>query len=115
MGKIKMTANIIRQEMIGTDIFSMIIQAKEITLFPDAGRERLLNLDAVYNIRIVQNFVKRIGCLEGKISNAIRKLLLRAGEAVNFGRFCTKMIVGGIAAFIVLAIFFISELSVFSA
>ena len=30
MGKIKMTANIIRQEMIGTDIFSMIIEAKEI-------------------------------------------------------------------------------------
>lgn len=30
MGKIKMTANIIRQEMIATDIYSMIIEAKEI-------------------------------------------------------------------------------------
>lgn len=30
MGKIKMTANIIRQEMIATDIYSMIIEAKDI-------------------------------------------------------------------------------------
>ncbi|MBQ8412653.1 MAG: dihydroorotate dehydrogenase electron transfer subunit [Lachnospiraceae bacterium] len=30
MGKIKMTANIVRQEMIATDIYSMIIEAKDI-------------------------------------------------------------------------------------
>ena len=38
MGKIKMTANIIRQEMIGTDIFSMIIQAKEIAVQAKPGQ-----------------------------------------------------------------------------
>ena len=38
MGKIKMTANIIRQEMIGTDIFSMIIQAKEIAVQARPGQ-----------------------------------------------------------------------------
>lgn len=38
MGKIKMTANIIRQEMIGIDIFSMIIQAKEIAVQAKPGQ-----------------------------------------------------------------------------
>lgn len=38
MGKIKMTANIIRQEMIGTDIFSMIIEAKEIAVQAKPGQ-----------------------------------------------------------------------------
>lgn len=38
MGKIKMTANIIRQEMIGTDIFSMIIEAKEIAVQARPGQ-----------------------------------------------------------------------------
>ena len=38
MGKIKMTANIIRQEMIGTEIFSMIIQAKEIAVQAKPGQ-----------------------------------------------------------------------------
>ena len=38
MGKIKMTANIIRQEMIGTDIFSMIIEAKDIAVQAKPGQ-----------------------------------------------------------------------------
>ena len=38
MGKIKMTANIIRQEMIGTDIFSMIIEAREIAVQARPGQ-----------------------------------------------------------------------------
>ena len=38
MGKIKMTANIIRQEMIGTDIFSMIIEAKDIAVQARPGQ-----------------------------------------------------------------------------
>ena len=38
MGKIKMTANIIRQEMIGTDIFSMTIEAKEIAVQAKPGQ-----------------------------------------------------------------------------
>lgn len=38
MGKIKMKANIIRQEMIGTDIFSMIIEAKDIAVQAKPGQ-----------------------------------------------------------------------------
>lgn len=38
MGKIKMTANIIRQEMIGTDIFSMVIEAKDIAVQARPGQ-----------------------------------------------------------------------------
>ncbi len=38
MGKIKMTANIIRQEMISTDIFSMIIEAKDIAVQAKPGQ-----------------------------------------------------------------------------
>lgn len=38
MGKIKMRANIIRQEMIGTDIFSMIIEAKDIAVQAKPGQ-----------------------------------------------------------------------------
>ena len=38
MGKIKMTANIIRQEMIGTDVFSMIIEAKDIAVQARPGQ-----------------------------------------------------------------------------
>ena len=38
MGKIKMTAKIIRQEMIGTDIFSMVIEAKDIAVQARPGQ-----------------------------------------------------------------------------
>lgn len=38
MGKIKMTANIIRQEMIGTDIYSMVIEAKDIAMQAKPGQ-----------------------------------------------------------------------------
>ena len=38
MGKIKMRANIIRQEMIGTDIFSMNIEAKDIAVQAKPGQ-----------------------------------------------------------------------------
>ena len=38
MAKIKMTANIIRQEMIGTDIFSMVIEAKDIAVQAKPGQ-----------------------------------------------------------------------------
>ncbi len=38
MGKIKMTANIIRQEMIGTDIYSMVIEAKDIAAQAKPGQ-----------------------------------------------------------------------------
>lgn len=38
MCKIKMTANIIRQEMIGTDIYSMVIEAKEIAVQAKPGQ-----------------------------------------------------------------------------
>ncbi|MBE5954036.1 MAG: dihydroorotate dehydrogenase electron transfer subunit [Lachnospiraceae bacterium] len=38
MGKIKMTANVIRQEMIGTDIYSMVIEAKEIAVQAKPGQ-----------------------------------------------------------------------------
>lgn len=38
MGKIKMTANIIRQEMIGTDIYSMVIEAREIAVQAKPGQ-----------------------------------------------------------------------------
>ncbi len=38
MSKIKMTAKIIRQEMIGTDIFSMVIEAKDIAVQARPGQ-----------------------------------------------------------------------------
>lgn len=38
MGKIKMTADIVRQEMIATDIYSMIIHAKEIAVQAKPGQ-----------------------------------------------------------------------------
>lgn len=92
--------------LITVAIYSLIIRAKDITLFSGAVRERILNTDTICNIDMVRDFIRRIESAEGKVSTIIRNLLLKAGELVSYGRFCARMIFGGIAAFLVLAVFF---------
>lgn len=87
-------------------VYNLVNRAKEMTLFSGLGRERILNFNTFYNIGIVRNFVRKIEGLEGKVSGMVRSLLLRAGETISFGRFCTKMIVLGITTVLIAAIFF---------
>ena len=92
--------------LITMSFYNLIIKAKEITMFSGTRRARIINMDAIYTTDIMQNFVRRIERAEGKMSAVIRKLLLQAGEYMSYGRFCTKMIFGGVAAFFALALFF---------
>ena len=92
--------------LVTISFYNLVIRAKEITLFSDAKREPMINADIIYHTDIMQSFVRRIERSEGKISESIRKLLLQAGEYVSYGRFCTRIIFGGTAAFLALALFF---------
>ena len=92
--------------LITISFYNLVIRAKEVTMFSAARRERIINADVIYNTDIMRNFVERLECTEGKISAVIKKLLLQTGEYVSYGRFCTKMIFGGVAAFFALTLFF---------
>jgi len=86
-------------------VYSLITRSKEITMFSGSGKDKIINTDAVYNTEFFRKIVEQIERSEGKISKKIRMLLLRSGEYVGYGKFCARMLVSGITAFLVLVLF----------
>lgn len=73
-------------------IYDWIVRVKEIAFFSDEPEKEEGMVTSFYKDRKVAFILHQLEQAKGKISNAIRNLIVQSGEKTSYGRVCFKMV-----------------------
>jgi len=86
-------------------IYGLINRAKDIVMFHETSREKLWNVEWIYNNSISLSVIHRFERAEGRFSQKIRQLLLFTGERITYGKLCFQICMIGGGSFLFLLLF----------
>lgn len=86
-------------------VYNLISEAKEITFLSGRKREHIINTDILFRTETMKGIIRQLEKKGGRIRNKVKKLLLRSGEIISYGRFSFQCLCCAAAVFLILAAF----------
>lgn len=86
-------------------IYKLISEAKEITFLAGKKREHIINADIFFRTETMKGVIRNLEQKGGQIRTKVKKMLLKSGATVGYGRFIFQCLCCAMAMFLTLAVF----------